>query len=227
MAGGFDGFDALKGRKMIIDDENGQTMSSIIRAFLLGSAYIFRHKQLAEARQQYLSAKTVRVLSRARTEHTSSPLSSVASSPTRALHDIASSPPGSPRAHTHQIVSAGSATTVDYSFTSPSSANSSWSTLRRHVVAHDWVSIRDAMHIAKHEHMSDVDSCQGDLLRRQTLGNGSAQTGKPKQTQTQVKPPALVVDNARKAELKALDDDAAIVCPLVDGRLNDTGHGDA
>jgi hypothetical protein len=94
-------------------------------------------------------------------------------------------------------------------------------------VAHDWVSIRDAMHIAKHEHMSDVDSCQGDLLRRQTLGNGSAQTGKPKQTQTQVKPPALVVDNARKAELKALDDDAAIVCPLVDGRLNDTGHGDA
>ena len=30
---------------------------------------------------------------------------------------------------------------------------------RRHVVQHDWASIRDAMHIAKHEHMSAVDEC--------------------------------------------------------------------
>lgn len=38
MADGFDGFEALKGRKMIIDHENGQTMSSILRSFLLGKA---------------------------------------------------------------------------------------------------------------------------------------------------------------------------------------------
>lgn len=36
MAQGYDGFSALKGRKFIIDDENGQIMSSIIRSFLLG-----------------------------------------------------------------------------------------------------------------------------------------------------------------------------------------------
>lgn len=36
MAGGYDGFDALKGRKFVVDHENGQTMSSIIRSFLLG-----------------------------------------------------------------------------------------------------------------------------------------------------------------------------------------------
>jgi hypothetical protein len=36
MAEGYDGFEALKGRKFIIDDENGQIMSSIIRSFLLG-----------------------------------------------------------------------------------------------------------------------------------------------------------------------------------------------
>ena len=36
MALGYDGFGALKDRKFIIDDENGQIMSSIIRSFLLG-----------------------------------------------------------------------------------------------------------------------------------------------------------------------------------------------
>lgn len=36
MAQGYDGYEALKGRKFIIDDENGQIMSSIIRSFLLG-----------------------------------------------------------------------------------------------------------------------------------------------------------------------------------------------
>ena len=36
MAEGYDGFDAMKNRKFIVDDENGQIMSSIIRSFLLG-----------------------------------------------------------------------------------------------------------------------------------------------------------------------------------------------
>ena len=34
----YDGFEALKGRKFIVDDENGQIMSSIIRSFLLGAS---------------------------------------------------------------------------------------------------------------------------------------------------------------------------------------------
>jgi len=38
MAQGYDGFTAMKGRKFIIDDENGQIMSSIIRSFLLGES---------------------------------------------------------------------------------------------------------------------------------------------------------------------------------------------
>jgi 5'-nucleotidase len=36
MAEGFDGFQDLKNRKFIIDDDNGQIMSSIVRSFLLG-----------------------------------------------------------------------------------------------------------------------------------------------------------------------------------------------
>lgn len=36
MAQGYDGFEGLKNRKFIVDDENGQIMSSIIRSFLLG-----------------------------------------------------------------------------------------------------------------------------------------------------------------------------------------------
>jgi hypothetical protein len=29
--------------------------------------------------------------------------------------------------------------------------------VKRHVVQHDWNGIRDAMHVAKHEHLSGVD----------------------------------------------------------------------
>jgi hypothetical protein len=36
MAEGYDGFGAFKGHKFVIDDDNGQIMSSIVRSFLLG-----------------------------------------------------------------------------------------------------------------------------------------------------------------------------------------------
>lgn len=36
MAEGYDGFEALKNRKFIIDDDEGQIMSQIVRSFLLG-----------------------------------------------------------------------------------------------------------------------------------------------------------------------------------------------
>jgi hypothetical protein len=40
MAGGGDGFEMLKGRKFIVDDENGQPASSILRSFLLGTSLL-------------------------------------------------------------------------------------------------------------------------------------------------------------------------------------------
>jgi len=35
----------------------------------------------------------------------------------------------------------------------------------------------------------------------------------------------FLVDEKRKDELKSLADDLAIVCPLVDGRMQDLGEG--
>ncbi|KAK7440247.1 hypothetical protein VKT23_017188 [Stygiomarasmius scandens] len=40
MAEGHDGFSALQGHKYLIDDEQGQTMSSIVRKYLLGSHFV-------------------------------------------------------------------------------------------------------------------------------------------------------------------------------------------
>jgi hypothetical protein len=34
-----------------------------------------------------------------------------------------------------------------------------WGSVRRHVVKHDWRSIRDALFVGRNEHMSDVDDC--------------------------------------------------------------------
>lgn len=42
MAQGYDGFEALKNRNFIVDDENGQIMSSILRSFLLGKSKVIR-----------------------------------------------------------------------------------------------------------------------------------------------------------------------------------------
>lgn len=40
MAAGHDGFEALKGKPYLIDDENGVIMSSIVRRYLLGMSSI-------------------------------------------------------------------------------------------------------------------------------------------------------------------------------------------
>jgi 5'-nucleotidase len=42
---------------------------------------------------------------------------------------------------------------------SPVSESGSAGAGKRHVVSHDWVGIRDAMHVAKNEHLSGVDVC--------------------------------------------------------------------
>lgn len=40
MAEGHDGFDCLKNQKMLIDDEQGQMMSTIVRKYLLGKVFL-------------------------------------------------------------------------------------------------------------------------------------------------------------------------------------------
>lgn len=108
---------------------------------------------------------------------------------------------------------------MDYSF----SSTSTWSILKRHIVQHDWVSIRDAMHIAKHEHMASVEGCKGDDLRKGKLDPPSRSASTD---QVGDKLTGLLVDQKRKEELKGLAEDVAIVCPLVDGRLTDITGGD-
>lgn len=65
MAQGYDGYEALKGRKFIIDDENGQIMSSIIRSFLLGELHASAPTETgglveahAQARRTFSDTKT-------------------------------------------------------------------------------------------------------------------------------------------------------------------------
>jgi 5'-nucleotidase len=52
MALGYDGYEPMKAGKMLIDDESGLIMSTIIRQFLLGATFITRKKRLMERRQQ-------------------------------------------------------------------------------------------------------------------------------------------------------------------------------
>ncbi|KAG8686556.1 hypothetical protein FRC09_014053 [Ceratobasidium sp. 395] len=67
MASGHDGYEALKGKKYLIDDENGIIMSSIVRRYLLGSQYIhtFRAQQQAST-PKFLSSATPSTLSKAK-----------------------------------------------------------------------------------------------------------------------------------------------------------------
>lgn len=52
MALGYDGYEAMKNGKMLIDDESGLIMSTIIRQFLLGATFIMRKRRLMERRHQ-------------------------------------------------------------------------------------------------------------------------------------------------------------------------------
>jgi 5'-nucleotidase len=130
-------------------------MSSIVRSFLLGkrsvspqhslltlpaigSAYIFRHKQMQNHHRKHLSTRTDEVISRAHKQWSHEPdhQSGLSISPTSAsshngLH-VDSSPSAS------MLLSPGG-------------------TSRRHVVNHSQNEIRDALHVARHDHMSSAD----------------------------------------------------------------------
>ncbi|KAG8763597.1 hypothetical protein FRC11_000856 [Ceratobasidium sp. 423] len=67
MASGHDGYDALKGKPFLIDDENGVIMSSIVRRYLLGSQYIHTFKaQKAEHTPNFLSSSSAHTISKAK-----------------------------------------------------------------------------------------------------------------------------------------------------------------
>ena len=106
---------------------------------------------------------------------------------------------------------------------------------KRHVVKHDWSSIRAALWIAKHEHMSAVDECKGQDIRRQG-SQGQPSKGATQNHETDADEDGrstreggfennaqakIFVDEESKKELRELGEDLAIVCPLIDGRMRD------
>ncbi|EST07465.1 Phosphoesterase domain protein [Kalmanozyma brasiliensis GHG001] len=58
LAEGYDGFDALKRGEFVVDHENGQLMSAIVRKFLLGASYLWRMKQIRRLQAENASYST-------------------------------------------------------------------------------------------------------------------------------------------------------------------------
>ncbi len=56
LAEGYDGFDALKRGEFVVDHENGQLMSAIVRKFLLGASYLWRMKQIRRLQAENASS---------------------------------------------------------------------------------------------------------------------------------------------------------------------------
>ncbi|RXK38756.1 hypothetical protein M231_03932 [Tremella mesenterica] len=258
MAQGYDGFTALKNRRTLIDDESGLIISSIIRSFLLGSSYIFRHKQLVASHTAHLSTRTKPIISKAR-QSLLSPSSSPDCSP-RNSH-LSSSPnfpqnnswvspsslqpfgilsstnsqsqtPGSPgrlslvaprsppRERGNPLESPG---IFRKNFIEPPSPMDvrlesmgfgfgfgSGGEGKKHVISHSWSAIRDAMFISRHEHLSDVDCLEGDKMRAQHTSSSQQNESK-----------TMDIPGATNEALGVMEDELAIVCPLIDGRLKD------
>jgi hypothetical protein len=101
-------------------------------AFLAGSSYIFRHKQLKEEHTKHLSSRTDRVLEKARRRYS--------------LDTAGFSPGTSPSQHP-----------LDSPLSSPIEPILS-SCPGRHLVQHSPGDIRDALRTARNEHMSEIDT---------------------------------------------------------------------
>ncbi|KAG8830103.1 hypothetical protein FRC17_005394 [Serendipita sp. 399] len=70
MAQGFDGYDAFKECKYLVDEENGRTMADLVRHFLLGHQYINLMKSLAtEDTPVHLSEQTSKIIESERQRH--------------------------------------------------------------------------------------------------------------------------------------------------------------
>lgn len=164
-----------------------------------------------DAHTNHLSTRTDQVISRARAQHQSSQPSSLANSPRVPFSPL-----------------------TNKDTASPVPEKSGSGTGKRHVVQHDWANIRDALHIAKNEHVSGVDvfvsqpvltSSENDHDADNGWQEGEGMRGR----QANGKPKdegqgAFFVDKNSKAELEHLGDDLAIVSPLVDGRMRDVAE---
>ncbi|KIJ60609.1 hypothetical protein HYDPIDRAFT_138801 [Hydnomerulius pinastri MD-312] len=66
MAQAHDGFTPLKGHKYLVDDENGQLMSSLVRKYLLGSRFVNRmtRSQDKKAKTDHLHTDTTAIITR-------------------------------------------------------------------------------------------------------------------------------------------------------------------
>ncbi|KAG8826388.1 hypothetical protein FRC17_008269 [Serendipita sp. 399] len=70
MAQGFDGYDAFKDCRYLVDEENGRTMADLVRHFLLGHQYINLMKSLAtEDTPVHLSEQTSKIIESERQRH--------------------------------------------------------------------------------------------------------------------------------------------------------------
>ncbi|KAH7910160.1 Metallo-dependent phosphatase-like protein [Hygrophoropsis aurantiaca] len=58
LAEGHDGFEPFLGHKYLVDDENGQLMSSLTRKYLLGSRFVNRMARMADKNRHYLNFNT-------------------------------------------------------------------------------------------------------------------------------------------------------------------------
>lgn len=142
LAQGHDGFESFKDYPLLIDDETGLMMSTLVRRYLLGSQYIHTLQQMEDIPptiEPYLSRRTDTIIrtARERWKHAAA----------KVLH-----------AH------------------------------RRH--------IKDALHVANHEHMSRVDCYDGQAARSGTTPNCQA------------------------------DNNLITIHPVVDGRLRDRARQD-
>jgi hypothetical protein len=111
------------------------------------------------------------------------------------------------------------------------------------VVNHSQNEIRDALHVARHDHMSSADCfvCPTrlmslplliDLVTFQdgaSLRAATCDTCDPptEASAKDVARAAFVVNEANREEVRGLDGELAIVSPLVDGRLLDVAAGAA
>ncbi|TFL07384.1 Metallo-dependent phosphatase [Pterulicium gracile] len=55
MADGHDGFEALKDKKFLVDDENGQMMSTLVRRYLMGCHYVNKMARLSDQSEEEIA----------------------------------------------------------------------------------------------------------------------------------------------------------------------------
>lgn len=165
MAAGHDGFEALKGKPYLIDDENGVIMSSIVRRYLLGMSVsiIYRHHFNTFEGSQYIHTFKIEKENRKPQFLTSSTSHTISKAKQRWLK----------------------ATEMIVNFERQRASS-----------GHSITEIGDALRVAQHEHMTDVDRFDGAGAR-----GGNTDPGLPKS----------------QVEL-------FVVSPVVDGRLMDVGR---